>query len=90
MPFHNDFLAGFKESRVADLTNVNMKSRAGSSNAAMFLKEFSEDKAFSHFDIAGTAYQSGTPHAPLIKTLTNYLKGKSQAASCGKEGKCKD
>lgn len=76
MPFHDDFLRNFKDSVVADITNVNMKSKAGSSNAAMFLKEFSEDKPFVHFDIAGTAYQGGIPKAPLIKTLCSYLEEK--------------
>ena len=72
MPFHKDYLKGFKESKIADLLNANYTSQAGSSAAGMFLKEFTEDVPFIHFDIAGTDQIKGIPTGVLVKTLAEF------------------
>ncbi len=69
MPFHEDYAKNIRKSPVADLKNTDMTKYGGSNAAAMFLKEFSEDKEFIHLDIAAIAEINEVPQAPMIKTL---------------------
>jgi leucyl aminopeptidase len=55
MPLADDYRDAL-ESSVADLANVARGSgRAGSIDAALFLREFTGDRAWAHLDIAGAA-----------------------------------
>ena len=72
MPFHNDYAKDVTTSPVADLKNTDMTRNAGSSSAAMFLKQFTEDLPFIHIDIAGTAFKNKIAYAPLVRTLANF------------------
>ncbi len=74
MPFHADFSKFIKKSNVADLKNTDLTGMGGSSSAAMFLKEFTEDVPYIHFDIAGTADANGECMGPMVKTLAKLLK----------------
>ncbi len=74
MPFHSDFSRFIKNSNVADLKNTDLTGMGGSSSAAMFLKEFTEDVPYIHFDIAGTADIKGECMGPLVKTLAKLIK----------------
>lgn len=70
MPLHDDFLKFMKGSKVADLKNTDLSGKGGgSSSAAMFLKEFTEDKEYIHIDIAGTADVDQTPKGVMVRTL---------------------
>nr|WP_233262764.1 leucyl aminopeptidase family protein [Mycoplasma sp. NEAQ87857] len=72
MPLHEDYNKGNKGSKVADLANWSSKVRPDSSQAAMFLKEFTKDTDFIHCDVAGTADKDGEPQGELIATLVEY------------------
>ncbi|CAM9096982.1 M17 family metallopeptidase [Mycoplasma marinum] len=74
MPFHNDFTKYIKGSLVADLKNTDFTGNAGSSSAAEFLREFTEDKPYIHIDIAGTAAKGDMCMGPLVKTLAKLFK----------------
>ncbi|PPE04856.1 leucyl aminopeptidase [Entomoplasma ellychniae] len=74
MPMYEEHLERVKAGAVlGDLSNA-VKGGEGSATAAAFLHEFSEDKPFIHFDIAGTAYENGRGNAVLIKTFYEFLK----------------
>lgn len=73
MPFHEDYAKQIRKSSVADLKNTDYSKNAGSNAAAMFLKEFSENKEFIHLDIAAIAEIDEVPQAPLIKTLVEIV-----------------
>ncbi|MBN4084154.1 M17 family metallopeptidase [Mycoplasma sp. CSL10166] len=72
MPLHEDYNKGNKGSKVADLANWSKTVRPDSSQAAMFLKEFTKDIDFIHCDVAGTADRSGEPQGELISTLVEF------------------
>ncbi len=74
MPFHEDYAKGIKSSDVADLMNYSKKCRVDSSQAAMFLKEFTNDIPYIHLDVAGTADIDGKPTSVLLKTLSHIKK----------------
>ncbi|MGL4342987.1 MAG: M17 family metallopeptidase [Metamycoplasmataceae bacterium] len=78
MPFHDDFLENIKKSNFADLKNTDLTGKGGSISAAMFLKEFTEDKSYIHLDIAGTGGDGENPTGVLVKTLTEYAIIKSK------------
>ncbi len=68
------------KSDIADLKNAGSRGEAGSSCAAMFLKEFTEGKPWAHLDIAGMAWldrerdefcKGGTGFG--ARTLVNYV-----------------
>lgn len=68
------------KSEIADLKNAGSRGEAGSSAAAMFLKEFTEGKPWAHLDIAGMAWldrerdefcKGGTGFG--ARTLVNYV-----------------
>ncbi|VEU68137.1 Cytosol aminopeptidase [Mycoplasmopsis pulmonis] len=69
LPLNEDYIESYKKSKVADLVNWSSASKPDSNSAAMFLKEFTEEKDFVHLDIAGTAEIEGEPQGVLVKTL---------------------
>lgn len=77
MPIHQQNILNMRSSKIADLSNLSKDPYGGSSNAAAFLQEFSEDKPFLHLDIAGTAYKNDRGQGVLIKTLVQYMKNYS-------------
>ena len=77
MPIHQQNILNMRSSKIADLSNLSKDPYGGSSNAAAFLKEFSEDRPFLHLDIAGTAYKNDRGTGILIKTLVQYMKNYS-------------
>ncbi|SJZ63224.1 M17 family metallopeptidase [Mycoplasmopsis verecunda] len=72
MPLHEDYNKGNKGSKVADLASWSSRVRVDSSQAAMFLKEFTKDIDFIHCDVAGTADVAGEPQGVLVATLVEY------------------
>ena len=70
------------KSKVADLKNSD-KTGAGTITAAMFIKEFVQDKPWIHLDIAGTAstespiseYMGCGATAVPLRTLYYFIKG---------------
>lgn len=69
------------ESRVADLRNITRSRYGGAITAAMFLREFTADVPWAHFDIAGPAYFNA-PYISYwglgasgwgVRTLLHYL-----------------
>ena len=71
------------KSQIADIRNLGFsKGAAGALTAAEFLRQFTEDTPWAHFDIAGTAYVDG--HKRLyyghgatgfgVRLLTHYLQ----------------
>ncbi|WP_322959872.1 leucyl aminopeptidase family protein [Mycoplasmopsis felis] len=73
MPFHKDFDKGNKSSKVADLANWSSIVKSDSNQAALFLKEFTNDIDFIHCDVAGTAEIKGQPMGVLVSTLVEYI-----------------
>ncbi|ENY54030.1 M17 family metallopeptidase [Metamycoplasma alkalescens] len=73
MPLDEDYAEYIKGSIVADLKNTDFTGNAGSSSAAMFLKEFTNDIEYIHFDIAGTCDINEKPMFPMVKTITELL-----------------
>ncbi|EIE41245.1 leucyl aminopeptidase [Mycoplasmopsis canis UFG4] len=73
MPLHKDFHKGNSSSKVADLASWSSKVKQDSSQAAMFLKEFTKDIDFIHCDVAGTADRFGEPQGELISTLVEFI-----------------
>lgn len=74
----DDRYKGYLNSSVADISNM---AGAGTITAAMFLKEFVEDKEWIHLDIAATAaqypavndYAIDMPSGVAIRTIYNML-----------------
>jgi leucyl aminopeptidase len=58
LPLHPEFKALMK-GKVADLSNLASKRKAGTITAASFLEEFVGETAWAHVDIAGTAWDVG-------------------------------
>lgn len=75
LPFHQDFVDMLK-SPIADITNSSNDRRGGSSRAAGFLKEFTENLDYIHLDIASTAHVDNRGQAVLLKTLYRYATAK--------------
>lgn len=72
-----NFQKKLKKSLVADLKNTDLTGMGGSNSAAMFLKEFTENRKYVHFDIAGTAEQGGNPTGVMVKTLVQLAINES-------------
>ena len=70
MPLHKDFSKYIKDSKISDIRNTDYTGKGGSCSAAMFLKEFTEDIPFIHFDIAGTADIENEATGVMTKTLS--------------------
>lgn len=68
LPFHNDFLK-LLNSNVADIANSVSDPRGGSSRAACFLKEFTENLPYAHFDVAITADIGHKGTGVMVKTF---------------------
>lgn len=77
MPIHQQNILNMRSSKIADLSNISKDPYGGSSNAAAFLKEFTENKPFLHLDIAGTAYKNDRGQGVLIKALVQYMRNYS-------------
>ncbi|HEX5929004.1 MAG TPA: leucyl aminopeptidase [Solirubrobacterales bacterium] len=58
LPLHPEFAALMK-GKVADLSNLAAKRKAGTITAAAFLEEFVGETPWAHLDIAGTAWDVG-------------------------------
>jgi leucyl aminopeptidase len=58
LPLHPEFKALMK-GKVADLSNLASKRKAGTITAASFLEEFVDGTPWAHIDIAGTAWDVG-------------------------------
>ena len=72
MPFHEDFLKNIKSANFSDYKNTDLSGKGGSNSAAMFLKEFTENKKYIHLDIAGTAGDGDNPTGVMVKTLIQF------------------
>ncbi len=58
LPLFDEYKDALK-SDIADLKNAGSRGEAGSSCAAMFLKEFTDGKPWAHLDIAGVGWREG-------------------------------
>ncbi len=58
LPLHDEYTEMMK-GKVADLSNLASKRKAGTITAAAFLAEFVGDTPWAHIDIAGTAWDVG-------------------------------
>lgn len=74
LPFHREFLEMLTNSKVADILNSCTSPAAGSSRAACFLKEFTLDKEYVHFDVAATADKGNVGTGIILRTLYNISK----------------
>ena len=79
MPFHNDFAKNIKKAAFADYKNTDLSGKGGSNAAAMFLKEFTENKPYLHLDIAGTGGTGEQPRGIMVKTLIAYLVARANS-----------
>lgn len=79
LPLFEEYKEGLK-SDIADLKNAGSRGEAGTSSAAMFLKEFTENKPWVHLDIAGPGWidrdkdeinKGGTGFG--VRTLSHYV-----------------
>ena len=69
LPFHHEFLEMLTKSNVADIVNSCNGPAAGSSRAACFLKEFTNDVPYVHFDVAATADKGNEGTGVILRTL---------------------
>ena len=76
LPFHHDFKDLLK-SNYADIANSVSDARGGSSRAAMFLKEFTENVPYGHFDIAATGDKGNTGTGIMLNVFYNIAKSKA-------------
>ena len=79
LPLDKEYTNQIK-SDIADIKNVGGK-KAGTITAAAFLKEFADDTAWAHLDIAGTAwgdtvqpYRSKGPTGIAVRTLIEFVE----------------
>ncbi|MDE7221984.1 MAG: leucyl aminopeptidase, partial [Ureaplasma sp.] len=73
LPFHHDFKDLLK-SQFADICNSVSDPRGGSSRAAMFLKQFTNDLPYMHFDVAATADKGNVGTGIMLHTMYNFFK----------------
>ena len=83
LPLDDEYRDQIK-SNIADIVNSGGRY-GGAVTAAMFLKEFVEDKPWIHLDIAGTAYTEsdlGTiPRGPTgvpVGTFVEFVRGRAR------------
>ena len=74
LPFHKEFLDMLSKSSVADMVNSCNGPAAGSSRAACFLREFTMNKEYVHFDVAATADKGNVGTGVILRTLYNVAK----------------
>ncbi|MCL2595620.1 MAG: leucyl aminopeptidase [Promicromonosporaceae bacterium] len=67
-----DYLATGLKSNVADMMNVSNERLAGMQVAGLFLSKFVGDTPWGHLDIAGPAWNTGSPYGYLGKAATGY------------------
>jgi leucyl aminopeptidase len=84
LPLDKEYTKQIK-SDIADIKNVGGR-KAGTITAAAFLKEFAEDIAWAHLDIAGTAwgddakpYRAKGPTGIAVRTLLNMVETESRS-----------
>jgi leucyl aminopeptidase len=79
LPLYEEYKETLK-SDIADLKNAGAKGEAGTSSAALFLKEFVDSKPWAHLDIAGPGWlekekdelnKGGTAFG--VRTLCRYI-----------------
>ncbi|MCR8613143.1 MAG: M17 family metallopeptidase [Mycoplasma sp.] len=75
MPFHKDYFKFMSGSKVADFKNTDLSGKAGSSSAAMFLKQFTNELPYIHLDVAGTSdWENDSPQGVMVKTIVEYAE----------------
>lgn len=82
MPLPADLRPSLK-SKVADIANIGERM-GGMAVAGLFLKEFVDETPWAHLDIAGPAFNEGSPYqdAPTggtgygVRTLIEFLEGR--------------
>ena len=84
LPLHPEYATLMKSSD-ADLMNGSLERKAGTITGGYFLSRFTEDAAWAHLDIAGTAWGLGRPYAPRggsaygLRLLVDWLRERSAA-----------
>src|SRR5215469_7520362 len=85
LPLDDDYREQIR-SNIADIMNTGGRY-AGAVTAAMFLKEFVEDKPWIHLDIAGTAWVEENkpfiakgPSGVAVRSLIEFVRGRAQPA----------
>jgi leucyl aminopeptidase len=73
MPFHFEF-AKKLNSKIADYVNCDFSRNGSSIVATEFLKIFTKDKDFIHFDIAGSNELETTFVPTMLRTLFYFFK----------------
>lgn len=61
LPITDEVVSALKSSHLADLRQIGSKPYGGTLFAAAFLKEFTGDVSWAHLDIAGPAFNDGSP-----------------------------
>lgn len=79
MPLDEEYAEGLK-TRFADVANVAGRA-AGSVTAAKFLQRFSQNFAWAHLDIAGTAWRSGAAKGATGRPVGLLLQYLTELAS---------
>ena len=72
LPITEEIADQLKATVVADLRQIGVKSYGGTLFAAAFLREFVGDKTWAHLDIAGPAFNDGSPYAYTPTGGTGY------------------
>lgn len=71
LPLFDEYMEGLK-SEVSDIRNVGKERYGDAIMAALFLKEFAEDRKWVHLDIAGPAYIEAAPKGIYTHGGTGY------------------
>jgi leucyl aminopeptidase len=85
MPLDDEYAEGLK-TNFADVANIAGRA-GGAVTAAKFLQRFSNEFAWAHLDIAGTAWKGGAAKGSTgrpVPLLLDYLLGQVPAAALGK------
>ena len=83
MPIPEEMVERVRSSKVADLLQHDWVRWGGGLYAAAFLREFTDDVAWAHLDIAGPAFNSGSAAGHItsggtgfaVATLVEYARG---------------
>ncbi|MCL4374276.1 leucyl aminopeptidase [Patescibacteria group bacterium] len=71
LPLYQRYAKMLKKS-IADLKNVSGSRWGGTITAALFLQEFTAQRAWVHLDIAGPAYNKGKAHGTVAQGGTGW------------------